>query len=76
MRIKVILESEDEGILLTDGSPPTDALGVEMVVTLDTGEEKKLLSTHQTTENGWQPVRLVAKLWADPLADPDIGKQG
>ena len=68
-KIKVILDEEDLNMLITEGEPPPDAIGVRMLVEDKDGKDYEVLQTYQKVEGKAMRTRIVAKFWKEHLGE-------
>ena len=68
-KIKVILDEEDLNMLITEGEPPPDAVGVRMLVEAEDGKDHEVLRTYQKVCDKTMYTRIVAKFWMEHLGE-------
>ena len=68
-KIKILVEESDWEMLIADGEPPLDAVGVRMLVEEKDGKDYEVLNMYQKIEGGAMRTRIVAKFWIDQLGE-------
>ena len=68
-KYKILLEEADLHALIADGQPPSDAIGVEMLVEEKDGQDYPVTELFHKVGDKMMKSRIVAKLWTDHLEE-------